>query len=77
MRSSKEVTVKRKWKRITKEQAHALWLNKVQIRYTNARQGNSGIWGTDYGPRHTGSNAEEADTAHDTHKLYRFWVEVE
>ena len=77
MRSSKEVTAKRKWKRLTKEQAHALWLNKVKIRFTNGRHTLEGVWGTCYSPLYTGDNAKDCGTAHDTHKLYRFWVEVE
>ena len=77
MKSSKEVTAKKKWKRLTKEQAHALWLNRVEIRFTNGRQGRCGTWGSHYSPRNTGDNAEDDGVSHDTHNLYRFWVEVE
>lgn len=76
MKSSKVKEEKKKWKRLSKQQAHALWLNKVEIRYTNARENRSGTWGTHYSPLHTGLGALD-DATGDTHRLYRFWVEAE
>ena len=76
MRSSKGKTEKKKWKRLSKQQAHALWLNKVEIRYTNGKHSPEGIWGTCYGPMSTGTTAATG-VWEDCHKLYRFWVEVE
>lgn len=75
MRSSKAKTEKKKWKRLSKQQAHALWLNKVEIRFTNSRSGSKGTWGDAYGPEEIGVAGTEGVT--DRHKLYRFWVEVE
>jgi len=71
MKSSKAKTEKKKWKRVSKERAHSLWIMKVPIRYTNGRAEMDGIWGSCYGPLEAGGEKT------DTHQWYRFWVEVE